>query len=120
MDTTDYEDSDHEDGDLSDLPIFFAINEFSSVCERVDENIDISIVEKDEKAPMEDVEMNENHNIDHSDSKETLQWSLAKDPFLVVMELSDQSRYHYKEMEFEVASTRNYVVKMLLSAVIMA
>ncbi|GJW92805.1 hypothetical protein Tco_0172477, partial [Tanacetum coccineum] len=57
----------------------------------VEENIDIA-EEKDE-VPMKDVEMDENHNIDHSGTKEALQWSLAKDPFLVIMELNDQSSF---------------------------
>ncbi|GKG27873.1 hypothetical protein Tco_0406200 [Tanacetum coccineum] len=39
-DITDYEDSDQEDGELPDLPIFSATNEFASVCEQVKENID--------------------------------------------------------------------------------
>ncbi|GKC03582.1 hypothetical protein Tco_0995192, partial [Tanacetum coccineum] len=46
VDITDYEDSDHKDGELSDLPIFSATNEFASVCEQFDENIDISIAEE--------------------------------------------------------------------------
>ncbi|GJZ75752.1 hypothetical protein Tco_0640217 [Tanacetum coccineum] len=39
-DITDYEDSDQEDGELPDLPTFSATNEFASVCEQVEENID--------------------------------------------------------------------------------
>ncbi|GKE10311.1 hypothetical protein Tco_1413862 [Tanacetum coccineum] len=34
-DITDYEDSDHEDGELPDLPTFSATNEFASICEQV-------------------------------------------------------------------------------------
>ncbi|GKC13936.1 hypothetical protein Tco_1010718 [Tanacetum coccineum] len=53
----------------------------------------IDIAEEKEEVLMKDVEMDENHDIDHSGTKEALQWSLAKDPFLVVMELNDQSSF---------------------------
>ncbi|GKD45978.1 hypothetical protein Tco_1270623, partial [Tanacetum coccineum] len=69
MDITNYEDSDHEDGELPDLHIFSTTYEFASVCEQVEENI--SIVE--EEVPMKYVEMDENHDIDHSGTKEALQ-----------------------------------------------
>ncbi|GJW30645.1 retrotransposon protein, putative, ty3-gypsy subclass, partial [Tanacetum coccineum] len=46
---------------------------------QVEENIDIA--EEKEEVPMKDVEMDENHDIDHSGTEEALQWSLAKDPF---------------------------------------
>nr|GEX05237.1 hypothetical protein [Tanacetum cinerariifolium] len=41
-DIIDYEDSDHEDGKLFDLPTFPATNKFTSVCEQVKENIDVN------------------------------------------------------------------------------
>nr|GEV22071.1 hypothetical protein [Tanacetum cinerariifolium] len=106
VDITDYENSDHKDGELPDLPIFSATNEFASVCEHVVENIDISIAKEKQKVLIEDTEMDENHNIDHSGTKEALQWSLAKDPFLVVMELNDLSSSGSKGTKFEVTSTR--------------
>ncbi|GJV27018.1 hypothetical protein Tco_1383466 [Tanacetum coccineum] len=59
IDITDYEDSDHEDGELPDLLIFSATNEFASVCKQVKENIDINIAEEKEEVPMKDVEMDE-------------------------------------------------------------
>nr|GEY29623.1 hypothetical protein [Tanacetum cinerariifolium] len=80
---TDYVDSDQEDGELPDLPTFSATNEFASDSEQVKENIDTA----EEK---EEVPMDENNNIDHPGTKEALQWSLAKDSFLVIMELNDQ------------------------------
>ncbi|GKE48712.1 hypothetical protein Tco_1479970, partial [Tanacetum coccineum] len=52
----------------------------------VDESI--SIVEEKEEAPVED--MDEDQDIDHSGTKDTSQWSLAKDPFLAYMEFNDQ------------------------------
>ncbi|GKA82282.1 hypothetical protein Tco_0789030 [Tanacetum coccineum] len=61
VDITDYEDSDHEDGELPDLHIFSATYEFASVCEQVEENISIA----EEEVHMEDVKMDENHDIDH-------------------------------------------------------
>nr|GEU36373.1 hypothetical protein [Tanacetum cinerariifolium] len=36
------EDSDQEDGELPDLPTFSDTNEFASVCEQVEENIDVN------------------------------------------------------------------------------
>ncbi|GKF60007.1 hypothetical protein Tco_0176793 [Tanacetum coccineum] len=39
LDITDYEDSDPEDGELPDLFIFSATNEFASIYEQVEENI---------------------------------------------------------------------------------
>ncbi|GKB40926.1 hypothetical protein Tco_0885868 [Tanacetum coccineum] len=87
VDITDYEDSDHEDGEL---PILSATNEFANVYEEVEENIDISITEEKEEVPIEDVKMDENYDIDHLGTKEALQKSLAKDPFLVALELNDR------------------------------
>nr|GEV74738.1 hypothetical protein [Tanacetum cinerariifolium] len=83
----------NEDGELLDLPTFSATNEFASICNQVEENIDISIAQGKDKVPMEDVEMDENQDIDHSGIKEALQWSLAKDPYLVVLKLNDRSSF---------------------------
>nr|GEV65763.1 hypothetical protein [Tanacetum cinerariifolium] len=58
----------------------------------VKENIDISSAKEKEKVPKEDVKMDEYHDIGHSGTKEALQWSLAKEPFSVVMELNDRSK----------------------------
>nr|GEV75669.1 hypothetical protein [Tanacetum cinerariifolium] len=63
-DITDYVDRDQEDGELPDLPTFLATNEFASDSEQVEENIDI--VEEKEEVHVKDVEMDENHDIDHS------------------------------------------------------
>ncbi|GJS47768.1 hypothetical protein Tco_0597889 [Tanacetum coccineum] len=90
-DIYDYEDCDQENGELLDLPTLYATNEIASDSEQVKENTDIA--EEKEEVPMKDVEMDENHDIDHSGTEEALQWSLAKDPFLVVMELNDQSSF---------------------------
>ncbi|GJW97762.1 hypothetical protein Tco_0179570 [Tanacetum coccineum] len=93
-DITDYEDSDQEDGELPDLPNFSATNEFASVCEQVEENINVNTAQELEEVQMEDVEMDEDYDIDHSNTEEALQWSPDKDPtFLVVMELDDQSSF---------------------------
>ncbi|GKB18572.1 hypothetical protein Tco_0852495, partial [Tanacetum coccineum] len=90
---TDYEDSDQEDGELLDLSTFSATNVFASICEHFKEDIDISITNEKEEVHVEDVQMDEDYDIDHSNTKETLQWSLGKDPFLVVMELNDRSSF---------------------------
>nr|GEY56153.1 hypothetical protein [Tanacetum cinerariifolium] len=73
LDITNYEDSDHEDGELPDLPIFSDTNDFTSVCKQVKENIDISIVEEKEEVRVEDVQMDDAYDIDHSNTKEMLQ-----------------------------------------------
>ncbi|GJU60108.1 hypothetical protein Tco_1237874 [Tanacetum coccineum] len=57
------DDYDQEDGELPDLPTFSATDEFASNSEQVEENIDIA--EEKEGVPMKDVEMDENHDIDH-------------------------------------------------------
>ncbi|GJS28133.1 hypothetical protein Tco_0488753 [Tanacetum coccineum] len=64
VDIIDYEDSDHKDSELPDLPTFFATDKFASVYKQVEENI--SIAEEKKEAPMEDVEIDEDQDIDHS------------------------------------------------------
>nr|GEX79064.1 hypothetical protein [Tanacetum cinerariifolium] len=59
VDIIDYEDSDHKDSKLPNLLIFSTNNEFASVCEQVDENIDISIADEKEEVPIEDDEMDD-------------------------------------------------------------
>ncbi|GJZ71075.1 hypothetical protein Tco_0634926 [Tanacetum coccineum] len=93
VENTDHEYGGQKDGELPDLPTFFVTNVFSSVCEHVDENIKISIAREKEEVPIKDVEMDEDHDVDHSRTKEALQLSLAKDPFLVFMEPKDQSNF---------------------------
>ncbi|GJS99139.1 hypothetical protein Tco_0820309 [Tanacetum coccineum] len=73
VDIIDYEDSDQEDGELPDLPTFSATIVFASICEHVKEDIDISITKEKEEVHMEDIQMDEDYNIDHSNTKETLQ-----------------------------------------------
>nr|GEZ07281.1 hypothetical protein [Tanacetum cinerariifolium] len=109
-DISDYEDIDHMDGEHLDLLTFFANNEFYSVYEQVEENIDVNTSRELEEVQVKDVEMNKDDDIDHSNTKEALQWSSAKDPLLVVMELDDQSSPHSMEMEFEVTSTRIHML----------
>ncbi|GJY13239.1 hypothetical protein Tco_0382548 [Tanacetum coccineum] len=72
-DITDYEDSDQEDGELPDLPTFSITNEFSSVCEQVEENIYVNTAQELEEFQVNDVEMDEDDDINHSNTKETLQ-----------------------------------------------
>nr|GEV60848.1 hypothetical protein [Tanacetum cinerariifolium] len=66
-------------------------HEVPNRCDDVEENIDIG--DEKEEVPMKDVEMDENHDIDHSGTEEALQWSFAEDPFLVVIEPNDQSSF---------------------------
>nr|GEZ08527.1 hypothetical protein [Tanacetum cinerariifolium] len=89
-DITDYEDSDQEDGGLLDLPAF-STNEFASVCEHGKDNRDVNTAIELEEVQVEDLEMDKNYNIDHTNTKEAIHWSPAQDPFLVVLELDFQS-----------------------------
>ncbi|GKD76856.1 hypothetical protein Tco_1339477 [Tanacetum coccineum] len=72
-DITDYEDSDQEDGELPDFPTFPATNEFASVCEQGEDNIDFNTARELEEVQVEDVEMDEDYDIDHSNTKEAIQ-----------------------------------------------
>ncbi|GKE88569.1 hypothetical protein Tco_1566044 [Tanacetum coccineum] len=62
----------------------------------VQEDIGISIAKEKEEVHVEDVQMDEDYDIDHSNTEETLQRSLAKDPFLVCMEVNDQENFMQK------------------------
>ncbi|GJT77591.1 retrovirus-related pol polyprotein from transposon TNT 1-94 [Tanacetum coccineum] len=94
------EDSDQENGELTNLPTFYATDVFASVCEYVD--IDISIAREKEEVTMKNVEMDEDHTIDRSHTNEALQWSLVKDPFLIYIELNDQSSFVLHTISNEV------------------
>ncbi|GJS39588.1 hypothetical protein Tco_0564631 [Tanacetum coccineum] len=65
VDITDYEDSDQEDGELTDLPTFSATNVFASICEQDKEDIDMSITKEKEEVQVEDVQMDEDYDIGH-------------------------------------------------------
>ncbi|GJU14176.1 hypothetical protein Tco_1136572 [Tanacetum coccineum] len=47
----------------------------------------LALRRKKDEVHVEDVQMDEDYEIDHLNTKETLHWSLAKDPFLVCMEV---------------------------------
>ncbi|GKD01606.1 hypothetical protein Tco_1171880 [Tanacetum coccineum] len=72
VDITNYEDSDHKDGKLHVLPIFSATNEFASVCEQVEENIDVNTAQELEEDQVEDIEIDKDDDIDHSNTEEIL------------------------------------------------
>ncbi|GJV62065.1 hypothetical protein Tco_1468165 [Tanacetum coccineum] len=75
-----------------EVPQRVMIKQWISLIIRIaDENINISIAEKKEEVPMEDDEIDD--DVDHSNTNEALQWSLAKDPFLVCIELKEQSSF---------------------------
>ncbi|GJY41576.1 hypothetical protein Tco_0428846 [Tanacetum coccineum] len=90
---TDYEDNDQEYGRPPDLPNFSATNEFASVCEQGKGTIDVNTAQELEEVQVEDVEIDEDYNIDHSNTKEAIQWSHTHDPFLVVLEPDVQSSF---------------------------
>ncbi|GJZ97839.1 hypothetical protein Tco_0670292 [Tanacetum coccineum] len=84
---------------VEEYDLYMAIQSLMKSEIQVDENIDISIAREIEEVRVEDVEMDENHDVDHSKTKEALQWSLAKDPFLVLMETKDHSlEYHSRDI----------------------
>ncbi|GKC96680.1 hypothetical protein Tco_1162122, partial [Tanacetum coccineum] len=58
-------------------------------------------IEKEE-VPMKDDEMDD--DVDHSNTNEVLQWSLAKDPFLVCMELNEQSSFVLHTMPSSISN----------------
>ncbi|GJY17378.1 hypothetical protein Tco_0388869 [Tanacetum coccineum] len=65
-------DTKHESGNLLNFPIFPVTNKFASVCIQDDENINVSTIEEIEEVHVEDVEMDENHDVDHSNTNEAL------------------------------------------------
>ncbi|GJU88338.1 hypothetical protein Tco_1300761 [Tanacetum coccineum] len=79
-------DTNHESGNLLNFPTFPVTNEIVSDCIQEEENIIVSTTEGLEEVKVEDVEMDENHNVDHSNTKKVLQCSLVEDPFFVYME----------------------------------
>ncbi|GKB46876.1 hypothetical protein Tco_0897629, partial [Tanacetum coccineum] len=57
------------------------------------DNIDVNTAQELEEVQVEDVEMDEDCDIDHSNTKVAIQWSHAHDPFLVVLEPDVQSSF---------------------------
>ncbi|GJY66160.1 reverse transcriptase domain-containing protein [Tanacetum coccineum] len=90
---TDYVDCEQEDGEPPNLPTFSATNELASICEQVEENLDVNIARELKEVQVGDIEMDEDDDIDYSNTKETLKLSHAKDPILVCMEFNDQSSF---------------------------
>ncbi|GJZ44407.1 hypothetical protein Tco_0591662 [Tanacetum coccineum] len=112
---TDYEDSDQEDGGLPDLPNFSATNEFASVCKQGKDNIDVNTAQELEEVQVEDVEIDEDYDIDHSNTKESIQWSHAHDPFLVVLELDVQSSFLLRTIPSSISNEATKWFKRLVA-----
>ncbi|GJS47194.1 hypothetical protein Tco_0597315 [Tanacetum coccineum] len=70
-------DTDQEDGDLLNFPILPITKVSTSICEQVEENINVNIAKEKEEVYMEDVEMDEDHDVDISKTKDALEWSLV-------------------------------------------
>ncbi|GJY42098.1 hypothetical protein Tco_0429368 [Tanacetum coccineum] len=108
-----YPDSDEEDEEYCSLPPLLPCfqtpqpcSTFNYVYHNIHSEVDIENMTLEEYAryelamsamkseiqevQIEDVKMDEDYGIDHSNIEEELQWSPAKYPFLVVMELDDQ------------------------------
>ncbi|GKB94815.1 hypothetical protein Tco_0980952, partial [Tanacetum coccineum] len=110
---TDYEDSDQEDGGLPDLPNFSATNEFASVYEQGKDNIDVNTTQELEEVQVDDIEMNKDYDIDHSNTKEAIQWSHAHDPFLVVLEPDVQSSFLLRTIPTSISNEVKREFKIL-------
>ncbi|GJX53966.1 hypothetical protein Tco_0282335 [Tanacetum coccineum] len=67
------------------------------------ENMNVNTVRE-----KEDIEMDEDHEVDITKTKEALQWSLGEDPFLVFMELKDESNF----VQHAIPSSISNEVKM--------
>ncbi|GKE04306.1 retrotransposon protein, putative, ty3-gypsy subclass, partial [Tanacetum coccineum] len=93
-----YEDCDHKNGELLNLPTFSATNEIASDREHVEENIDIP--EEKEEVPMKDVEMDENPDIDHSGNKAV--FSICFIMGFMVYQMDVKSAFLYGTIEEEV------------------
>nr|GEU65433.1 hypothetical protein [Tanacetum cinerariifolium] len=66
--------SDEEDEEYCSLPpLLPCTNEFASICELVKENIDANTAWELEEVQVEDIEMDEDYDIEHSNTKEELQ-----------------------------------------------
>nr|GEY11995.1 hypothetical protein [Tanacetum cinerariifolium] len=76
-DITNYEDSNQKDGEFPDLPTFSATNKFASVYEQGEDNIDVNTAHELEEVQVEDVEMDEDYDIDHSNTEEAIHLSPA-------------------------------------------
>nr|GEV11963.1 hypothetical protein [Tanacetum cinerariifolium] len=68
-DITGYKDSNQENGKLPDLPTFSTTNEFASVYEQVEENIDVNTARELEEVYVADVKMDEDYDIDDSNTE---------------------------------------------------
>ncbi|GKB54445.1 hypothetical protein Tco_0905198 [Tanacetum coccineum] len=80
-----------ENGDMLNFPVFSATGLFASVCERAIENMNVNTAKENKEVHLEDIEMDGDHDVDISKTKEALLWSMVEDLYLVFMELKDQS-----------------------------
>ncbi|GJX43765.1 hypothetical protein Tco_0260441 [Tanacetum coccineum] len=81
---TDYEDSNQEDGGLlTFLPSLLLMNLL-----------------------VEDIEMDEDYDIDNSNTKEAIQWNPTQDPFLVILEPDVQSSFLLRTIPSSISNER--------------
>ncbi|GJR67432.1 hypothetical protein Tco_0013497 [Tanacetum coccineum] len=66
------EDTTHESSNLLNFPTFLVTNEFASVCKQDVDNINYITTSEKKEVHDEEVEMDENHDVDHSNIKEAL------------------------------------------------
>ncbi|GJV22289.1 hypothetical protein Tco_1371309 [Tanacetum coccineum] len=65
-------DTAHESGNLLNFPTFLVTNEFASVCKHDVDNINDNTAREKKEVHEEEVKMDENHDVDHSNIKEAL------------------------------------------------
>ncbi|GJX04036.1 hypothetical protein Tco_0189952 [Tanacetum coccineum] len=110
---------DHESGNLLNFPTFLITNEIASDCIQEEENIIVSTTKEIEEVKVEDVEMNENHDVDYSNTKEALQWSLDEDPFFVFIEPRGRSNFMQQitpsSISNEVSTARGWIIGITLA-----
>ncbi|GJU48263.1 hypothetical protein Tco_1217818 [Tanacetum coccineum] len=82
-------DIEQENGDILNFPIFPVTNVFASVCEHAEENINVNTTMEKEEVHVEDVKMDENHDVHHLNTNEELQWCMTKDHVLAFIEPND-------------------------------
>ncbi|GJY57051.1 hypothetical protein Tco_0456166 [Tanacetum coccineum] len=85
-------------------------NEKARDTDQENENMNVSTAKEKEEVNVENVEIDEDHKVDITKTKEALQWSLGEDPFLIFMELKDQSHF----MQHIIPSSISKVVKSLV------
>ncbi|GJU17698.1 hypothetical protein Tco_1145664 [Tanacetum coccineum] len=98
-------DTDHKSGNLLNFTTFPINNEFANVCIQDEENIDINIVREKEEVPMEDVELDEDHDVYQPNDQLN---------FLQQINLSSISNKHFKSGLVECHTNDDVELPMIM------